>query len=748
MNARAGLRRLFDVRPGEGAFVFVLWLAYLVVVLGLRVGWGATTALFLKVVGVRWLPAVLMIRALASLVATGLYAAWADRARNDRIFLVILGSGAALLAAATLLSTAAPIVCAIALFVVARAVSTVFFLHWGVYLSEFFQPADAKRLYPGIFSGARVGGLLGGALLATLPDVLGTDGLVLVFAASLLVGGAVVHASAGPRFDRFRNTPSGPPPAAVEAAARAATARRGARGGWPGFRNLWDGVRYVRGSRFLLWTAACTVLLVVTRNILLVANNTVFEAAYPDTASLTEFFGWYALIAGAVALLLQVGAAGRVIARFGIARPNLGYSVALAASALGLTIAPYLPAAIATRFAENELRTSLKIPVHNLLYNAVEPRVRARARATSSGLVIPVAALTINGLLLVLQPALPVWALAGLAAATGAAYVWATRRQNREFVRTLAARAASEALGDEALPPTPTPVPRADVDAAVRRLCDPGAARGDRLQAVLEAPAQRIDRARRDVVARALADELDVAARLLAFAHGRSERDRARVLERAADVRCRYGLALTGAWVESRISHAVLVGATEPVRDVAEKVGPMKEVLAELVSPRMADALAAAAERYVEARRGRLAQATLPVEAAAVAGAWNDPWLAAGLLLALEGAGPALPEDAAAIRAAARESAAKGGLLDPPPGAAGDADSWRGMAVLDRVALFLRYPAFRDLSLPELEGLARAPTGAAIGAELLGEEGRPVAAPDDALLRRHLADWSLEDEDD
>jgi hypothetical protein len=741
VNGQRALKALFDLRPGEGRFVFVLWLAYLVVVLGLRVGWATTTALFLDVVGVRWLPAVLIVRALASLVATTFYAAHADRVRNDRVFLVLLSAGAAAVVLAELVGAASPVLGAVLLYVVARAVGTIFFLHWGVWLSEYFVPADARRLYAGIFSGARLGGVLGGVLLVTLPDVIGMVGLNLVFAATLVAGAAAVHVASGAAFERFRNTPQGPAPARADAAR--APSGRFAR--WPGLANLVDGLRYVRRSRFLLWTAATTVLLVWTRGVLDLVSNTVFEAEFGDARELAQFFGWYAMAAGAVALVLQVGAAGRAIARFGISRPNLAYALTFAGAGLGLTLAPGLPAAVACRFAENELRTAVKVPIHNLLYTAVEPRVRARARATSSGLTVPLATLVINLALLVLQPALPLTALAGLGAALALGHVYTTLRQNREFVRTLAARAAADVVGEESLAPTPTPAAHADGPTAARILADPAAPRAERFQALCAVPAERMDRGLREEVARALAAELRTGARLLALALAAPDRQRARVLEVAADERCRHTLALTGAWAAPRMRFALLGDLRGPgAEDAAARLAPIREVLAELLPPRLVDELGAAAEAYRRARHGPARHDAPAAEQVAAAGdaaargaAWGDRWVAAGLLLVLPpGAAPA-----AALAAA-------GDLATPPSGPEAARGPWQRLPVLERVALLLHYPIFRGVSLPTLESLARSAAGAAVGARLLGAGEKPVAEPDDAALRSVLAAWLAEQDED
>src|SRR5262245_22804723 len=85
------LDRLFNIRPVEWPRLLLLYLMYLIVLIGLT--WGETflEAAFYGQVGVRLLPWFFVIRAILTVPSVAVYTAFADRVANDKLLMVILG---------------------------------------------------------------------------------------------------------------------------------------------------------------------------------------------------------------------------------------------------------------------------------------------------------------------------------------------------------------------------------------------------------------------------------------------------------------------------------------------------------------------------------------------------------------------------------------------------------------------------------------------------------------------------------
>src|SRR4051794_40446706 len=199
MPAADRVGRWLFLKPGEFARAWPFFLVYLVLFAAFSVADGVSLALFVKRVGAAALPGSYAVVAAANLLFIGAYVAFADRLGGPRAFALILGPTAAVFAAVWVMVRFAGgrEDWFTVLFVAREVAFTLVLMHFGTYLQDYFTRDELNRVLPVTYAGGRVGGIVGGWLLAQLSEPLGPVNLLPVFAglcaAALIAVPAVSH---------------------------------------------------------------------------------------------------------------------------------------------------------------------------------------------------------------------------------------------------------------------------------------------------------------------------------------------------------------------------------------------------------------------------------------------------------------------------------------------------------------------------------------------------------------------------
>jgi len=246
--------RWLYLEPGEFGRAWPFFGLYLVLFAAFSVADGVALALFVDRVGAAALPSAYAAIAAANLLLIGGYVLLADRLGGPRTFALILAPAAAAVAAGWVALRWADGGTAwyAVLFVTREVAFTLVLMHFGTYLQGYFTRDELNRVLPVTYAGGRVGGILGGWLLARLSGPLGPVDLLPVFVGLCAVALAVVAAVAR----RVR------PSDDAEEGAESPEAEREACRSVGGF------LRHVRASPVLLWTTAASVLFMVSRRLL------------------------------------------------------------------------------------------------------------------------------------------------------------------------------------------------------------------------------------------------------------------------------------------------------------------------------------------------------------------------------------------------------------------------------------------------------------------------------------------------
>ncbi len=375
------LARLLGVTPDELSRSGPLFALYLVLFAALTLADGLSLALFVQKVGAEGLPQAYFVSAVAVWVLVGLYVRQARRLSADQVFvllLVCLGGLFGLVWAMLMLGAAAQTKWLMLLLVAREIAFTLVLLHFGTYLLDYFTRIELTRVMPLIYGGGRVGGLVAGGLLVTLPHFLAVRHLALVVVGLLalaIVGVVLIRRHVPPVTDE----PSGPQAIPADDPPRSADEQASI-------------IRLIRRWPLLYWLTLSTLAFFACRGFLSYQYSATFEATFDDDSALAEFLGYYALVALMVAFILQMIVVSRLVGWIGVQGAYLAYAAVVLAVAAWGSVDGGLAVAVAARFVEGELRYGLRNPVSQMVVNQFPKPIRLRARAWTLGTLIPIAA--------------------------------------------------------------------------------------------------------------------------------------------------------------------------------------------------------------------------------------------------------------------------------------------------------------------------------------------------------------------
>jgi ATP/ADP translocase len=426
-------RSLLDalhLRPGE--FGRVVWLGLIGVAYAAAVQLGDDIAqsIFVTRISAERLPRIFLFKALLNIAAAAMYVP-ITRGRSPakvwRIAIVIyvaaiIGGRAAVVDGGQLT--------AYILYVAHECAWTILTLHWAVFILDVFDASQARRLFPLLFTFARLGGVLAGALLSMLAGPLGAVNLLLFAAGLAAIAGLLSLFDMSPHLGVHAQATS--PLAAPDETTVSEEAEEEERGPPRGLFASW---RYALESPLVRAIALSTFAMVIVRyGLRIVSLDEISESLGHREDIVAEFLGMFSAIANVGSALLGVFVVPRLLSRYGVGAVNLVYAgAALIASSLLIAL-PLLATAAVGRFVDQQFKGAIKTPLSALFYGAEPPERRAPARAFVFGAVIPAAAIVTFVIFeLVTAFASDLMLISAIAAGISILFIAACSLQNRRW---------------------------------------------------------------------------------------------------------------------------------------------------------------------------------------------------------------------------------------------------------------------------------------------------------------------------
>jgi hypothetical protein len=414
--------RLLLIRKGEHGDLGYFLLFFLLVSAGMAVGRGTADALFLKRLGIEYLPLIYTIQSIMLALVSLMYAAFADRIPAEKFFhflfaallLLVFGSWSVMTVASGTLVY--PVY-----YLTYEVASELLLVHAALYMNQNMNVLQAKRLAPLVYAGAQLGTIGGGLLLAVAAPVLGVRNLLLVWCGLLLTGAFAIvirHARHGTS-THFRAKK---------------TSRRPLR---DSIEQINQGIHFTWSSSLLRAASFALFFMVIAFYILCYSVNSIYTHTFETEADLTRFFGILTAVTSTSALLIQLFVTNRVIRRLGIRKVNLLFPWTTVTSLALLTFSFTLPVALIGSFNKDSLMPAIRNPVRSMFFNILPDYMQGRARAITVAIVLPLA-LMVCGIILILMQHLgsPAFFLVPGMLAAGM-YLLYNKRMNRAYVDTL-----------------------------------------------------------------------------------------------------------------------------------------------------------------------------------------------------------------------------------------------------------------------------------------------------------------------
>lgn len=393
------LGRLLNIRTHEWPRLLILYLMSFVVLTGINWGETIVEADFLRQIGVQYLPWAFIANAIFSILAIFIYSAFADRVSNDRILVALLAVSVIGIVIGLALLAAGAVFIAFPLFYLILNVPLldIYNVHWATYVSSFYDTRAARRVVPVLGTSARLAGIVAGLTIPLLNQHLAPVGIIGLWMGALVVMALLVWLM--PRLLHEKTAPTAITITASLGSAPRTLARPSAR------ENLREGSAYVRQSVFLRWMAVSTLIFTVLLALINYRTSSILLGELKTTTAMADFIGVVSGITNLIALPIQLFLVGRLIGWFGLGNANLIFPAGTMLISGSLIFFPRLASAALGYFNRTTFRTAFRNSTENLLYNAVPLRVKGRARAFISGLIVPVGAM-LGGAILLLTPLL------------------------------------------------------------------------------------------------------------------------------------------------------------------------------------------------------------------------------------------------------------------------------------------------------------------------------------------------------
>jgi AAA family ATP:ADP antiporter len=229
------------------------------------------------------------------------------------------------------------------------------------FMADLFSAEQGKRLFGFIAAGGTAGALAGPALTVWLSVPLGPANLLIV--AALLLEAAIFCArrleAAAARLGCETAVPAGP---------------AGLGGGWL------SGIAMTLRSPYLAGIAMWVMLLSIAGTFLYFQQANIVAAASDDPAVRTRLFAAIDLAVGALTLVVQCFATGRLMKRFGVGAAAAFLPLVFAAGFLALALSPALAVVIAFQALQRTANFAISNPAREVLFTVLAREEKYKAK--------------------------------------------------------------------------------------------------------------------------------------------------------------------------------------------------------------------------------------------------------------------------------------------------------------------------------------------------------------------------------
>ncbi len=404
MTAR--LASFFQIRTGEAKMVAFVAALFAFIEIGRGIGGNAADGLFFIRFGVAFLPYLYMILGAVTFVIMLSYTMGLGRLNKATFFSELL----LVLAAVLLVERAAILFDQPLLYPLLWISVNIISLILGTFVwnvaSEVCDTRQAKRLFSLFTSAGILGGVLGNFVTGPLAKSMGTENLLVLYAALLLVCLALIRAIT-PQFFRKAQKKS---------------------------KGLIDEIRvgfdFVRTSRLMQLIAFASVLFSVLFFSISFPFSKIVSASFPNEADVAGFLGLFSGTVTVITFIVSLFIANRLYTRIGVVNSVLILPLTYLAGFVLFAVNYSLTVAVIVRLGQMVILSGVASSAWNAFFNVVPPEKRAQVQSFDSGVTAQVGIALSGGLLILGDRVLnttQIFVMGMLAAAACGYLVWRMR---------------------------------------------------------------------------------------------------------------------------------------------------------------------------------------------------------------------------------------------------------------------------------------------------------------------------------
>lgn len=351
----SGIRRIINLKSGEGTKTLVLFAQYFFIVAVTIAGKSAHDTFFLSRYSKSLLPLMFTACALAVVAASMLYSRLSQRmsaARLQDASSLLFAAGLVLLQF-RLQGHFIPL-----MYIWVEIVIALIALSFWLSASEVFDARQAKRLFSLIGGGGALAAIVVGSGVRPFVKAFGPEPMLSLVAAAVLAQWLL-----GRYARRF-----------IQPHAASSTSRRSQDGG-----RVFDS--------YLSSIAVVVALAAIVSQVVDYQFKILAAQAFSEEARLAGFFGEFYAITGAATLIFQFFLTSAILTKFGMMAGLLALPAFLSAGAIAVLLRPMLASAIIGKAADQTLKFTLNNSAMELLWLPVPSARRKRVRPIIGGAI-------------------------------------------------------------------------------------------------------------------------------------------------------------------------------------------------------------------------------------------------------------------------------------------------------------------------------------------------------------------------
>lgn len=367
LNVVSGrLTAMFRIQKSEAPTALLMFAYFFLVLAMYMIGKAARDAMFIGAFGALKLPYALVAQAVALSALVAVYIKFSRRMNHYKLSMITLFSFAGSSFALWLAHSQNHPYLVFAFYIWVGVVGAIAPMQVWTMANLIYNAREAKRLFGFVGSGGILGSIFGGYVTRKFAPLVGTENLIPIIVACLLLSAVVLHLiwrrnherAALMREDSDDNASDEETP-----------------------QNLWQSAALIGRSRYLRLIAALVAISAMATTVAYVQFSVIARMHIQSTDNLASFFGGMYEGLSWAAFAMQFLFSGRLMNRWGLGLTIFILPLSLLFGSVVALIYPTLWAAILLRGSDQVFRHSIDRSTTEMLYLPIAPEIKIQAKS-------------------------------------------------------------------------------------------------------------------------------------------------------------------------------------------------------------------------------------------------------------------------------------------------------------------------------------------------------------------------------